>query len=174
MNSTDVGAMSPSNHFTFQCPLLNSQPQFKGFDICGWLVHDVSSFPEVWFVLFVFCFKTDAQGGRKLPSIFFMQLITNSLFFVGRYFLRNNSSHTSLRELNFDFSYRVQVNFLMTLNSSSCISFSSVLMDEFFLFLETLQYSHCQQKHGMLVRIYINLSQVCWKAFLRQCIWDYS
>ena len=47
INSTDVGAMSPSNHFTFQCPLLNSQPQFKGFDIGGWLVHDESGFPVI-------------------------------------------------------------------------------------------------------------------------------
>ena len=35
INSTDLGAMSPSNHFTFQCPLPNSQPQFKGFNIGG-------------------------------------------------------------------------------------------------------------------------------------------
>ena len=93
-----------------------------------------------------------------LPSIFFTQLITFSSFFFGRYFLRNNSSLTSLTELNFGFPYRVHVNFSMTLNSSSCISSEnpmspnavwvvlsfSCVMDEFFLFLKTLQYSHCQ------------------------------
>ena len=95
------------------------------------------------------------------------QVITTSSFFFGRYFLRNNSSLTSLTELNFGFPYRAQVNFSMTLNSSSCISSEnpmspntvwavlsfSCVMDEFFLFLKTLQYSHCQQKHGMLVRL---------------------
>ena len=35
INSTDVGAMSPTNHFTFQCPLLNSQRQLKEFHIGG-------------------------------------------------------------------------------------------------------------------------------------------
>ena len=114
--------MLPSNHFTFQCPLLNSQRQFKKFHIGGWLIHDESNFPAMWFVLFVFCFKTDVQGGRKLPSIFFTQLITTSSFFFGRHFLRNNFNLTSLTELNFGFPYRVQVSFSMTLNYSSCIS----------------------------------------------------
>ena len=123
MNSTDVVAMSHSNHFTFQCPFFNSQPQFKGFHIGGWLVHDESNFPAMWFALFVFCFKTNAQGGRKLPFIFFTQLITTfSWVFFGRYFLGYNSSLTWLTELNFGFPYRMQVNFSMTLNSSSCIS----------------------------------------------------
>ena len=102
INSTDVGATSTSNHYTFQCPLLNSQLQLKGFDVGGWFVHDESDFPAMWFVLFVFCCKTDAQGGRKLPSIFFTQLITTSFFF-GRYFLRNSSSLNSLTELNLFF-----------------------------------------------------------------------
>ena len=94
----------------------------------------------------------------SLPSIFFTQLITFSSLFFGRYFLRNNSSLTSLTELNFGFPYRVHVNFSMTLNSSSCISSENLMspnavwavlsfscvMDEFFLFLKTLQYSQCQ------------------------------
>ena len=84
------------------------------------------------------------------------QVTTTSSFFFGRYFLRNNSSLTSMTELNFGFLHWVQVNFSMTLNSSSCISsenpmslntvwavfsFSSVFN---FLFLKTLQYSHFQ------------------------------
>ena len=151
INSTDFGAMSPSNHFTFQCLLLNSQPQLKGFDIGEWLVRDESNFPAMWFVLFDFCCKTDAQGGKKLPSIFFTQLITTSSFFFGWYFLRNNSSLTSSTELNFGFPYRAQVNFSMTLNSSFRISgenpmfpntvwvvlsFSSVFNGRIFPFLE--------------------------------------
>ena len=125
--------------------------RFKGFAIGGWLIHDESNFPAVWFVLFAFCFKTDAQGGRKLPSIFFTQLITTSSFFFGRYFLRNNSCLTWLTELNYGFPYSVQGNFSLTLNSSSCISsenpmspntvwavlsFSSVFNGRIFPFLE--------------------------------------
>ena len=53
-----------SNHFSFLSPLLESQPQFIGFDIGGWLVHGESNFPAMWFVLIVFCCKTDGQGGK--------------------------------------------------------------------------------------------------------------
>ena len=55
-----------------------------------------------------------------LPSFLRSWLLL--FFFFGWYFLRNNSSLTSLTELNFGFSYRVQVNFSMTLNCFSCIS----------------------------------------------------
>ena len=79
------------------------------------------------------------------------QVTTTSSFFFGRYFLRNNSSLTSMTELNFGFPYRAQAKFSMTLKSCSCISsenpmppntvwavlsFSSVFDGRIFSFLE--------------------------------------
>ena len=143
--------------FYFPMSSTYSQLQFKGFDIGGWLIHSENNFPAMQFVLFVFCCKTDAQGDKKLPSIFFTKLITSSSFVFGWYSLRNNSSLTYMTEFYFGFPYWPQVNFSMTLNSFSYTSenlmspntawtvllFSSIFNGKFFPFLKTLQYNHC-------------------------------
>ena len=116
INSTDFGAMSPSNHFTFQCPFYFQNDYLIPKGNSKVLI-SVGNSPMMKAV-FLQCDLSYSSFVVKLihkeVKNCLLSLLSNRLplfysFLIGT-FLRNNFSLTST-EFDFGFPYRTQVNF---------------------------------------------------------------